>query len=57
MFVAVTPVRVSARTIQDGTVLYRLLEVLSKQSLAVLGKVKPERIKIKKIANMSIVWK
>lgn len=37
--------------------LYRLLEVLSKQSLAVLGKVKPERIKIKKIANMSIVWK
>lgn len=42
---------------QDGTVLYGLLEVLSKQSLAVLGKVKPERNKIKKIANMNIVWK
>ncbi|CAM9392875.1 unnamed protein product, partial [Ectocarpus sp. 13 AM-2016] len=41
----------------DGTVLYGLLEVLSKQSLAVLGKVKPERNKIKKIANMNIVWK
>lgn len=43
--------------VQDGTVLYGLLEVLSKQSLAVLGKVKPERNKIKKIANMNIVWK
>lgn len=43
--------------LQDGTVLYGLLEVLSRQSLAVLGKVKPERIKIKKVANMNIVWK
>lgn len=43
--------------LQDGTVLYGLLEVLSKQSLAVLGRVKPERNKIKKIANMNIVWK
>lgn len=43
--------------LQDGTVLYGLLEVLSKQSLAVLGKVKPEKNKIKKIANMNIVWK
>ncbi|CAM9782219.1 unnamed protein product [Scytosiphon promiscuus] len=42
---------------QDGTVLYGLLEVLSKQSLGVLGKVKPETNKIKKIANMNIVWK
>ncbi|CAM9631715.1 unnamed protein product [Choristocarpus tenellus] len=43
--------------LQDGVVLFSLLEVLSKQSLAVLGKVKPERNKIKKIANMNIVWK
>eukprot|EP00752_Nemacystus_decipiens_P011823 g10491.t1 len=43
--------------LQDGTVLYGLLEVLSKQSLAVLGRVKPEKNKIKKIANMNIVWK
>ncbi|CAM9262593.1 unnamed protein product [Phaeothamnion confervicola] len=43
--------------LQDGVVLYNLLEVLSKQSLAVLGKVRPERNKIKKIANMNIVWK
>lgn len=42
---------------QDGTVLYGLLEVLSKQSLASLGRVKPEKHKIKKIANMNIVWK
>lgn len=37
--------------------LYGLLEVLSKQNLGVLGKVKPETNKIKKIANMNIVWK
>ncbi|CAM9705854.1 unnamed protein product [Discosporangium mesarthrocarpum] len=43
--------------LQDGVVLFNLLEVLGRQSLAVLGKVKPERVKIKKIANMSIVWK
>ncbi|CAM9537578.1 unnamed protein product [Chrysoparadoxa australica] len=43
--------------LQDGMVLYHLLEVLSKQSLRVLGKVKPERNKIKKIANMNIVWR
>jgi hypothetical protein len=29
--------------LQDGVVLYNLLEVLSKQSLAVLGKIKPVR--------------
>ncbi|CAN0350361.1 unnamed protein product [Ascophyllum nodosum] len=43
--------------LQDGTVLHGLLEVLSKQSLGALGKVKPERNKIKKIANMNTVWK
>jgi acetylornithine deacetylase/succinyl-diaminopimelate desuccinylase-like protein len=43
--------------LQDGVILYNLLEVLSKQSLAVLGKVKHERNKIKKIANMNVVWK
>lgn len=30
--------------LQDGVVLYNLLEVLSKQSLAVLGKIKPVRV-------------
>ncbi|KAG5181257.1 hypothetical protein JKP88DRAFT_346660 [Tribonema minus] len=41
----------------DGVVLYNLLEVLSRQSLAVLGKIRPERNRIKKVANMNIVWK
>lgn len=40
----------------DGCVLYALLEVLSKQSLAVLGKVRPEKNRIRKIDNMNIVW-
>eukprot|EP01084_Bolivina_argentea_P096644 173744_1 len=43
--------------LQDGWVLYNLLQALTKQDLSVLGRVKPETNKIKKIANMNVVWK
>mmetsp|Transcript_9444 Transcript_9444/g.14248 ORF Transcript_9444/g.14248 Transcript_9444/m.14248 type:complete len:1276 (+) Transcript_9444:142-3969(+) len=43
--------------LSDGIILYNLLEVLSRQSLASLGRIKPEKNKIKKIANMNTVWK
>ncbi len=43
--------------LQDGWVLYNFLEVVTKQDLSILGRVKPETNKIKRISNMNVIWK